>query len=304
MVGSPLPPAETKATEVRRMFGAIAPRYDLLNHLLSANRDRAWRRRAVDRLLAAHSGGGADAGGAGAAGGAGGAGGADAGAGAGGVGGVGGAGAVGGVGGAGAVGAVYLDACAGTFDLAVELADRPGFAGTVLGFDFAYPMLDAGRDKLEGRPILPACADALRLPLADDAVDGAMVAFGVRNLADLETGLREFSRVIRPGGRLVILEFMTPAWQPFRALYLFYFRRVLPLVGRLISRHGNAYAYLPASVLAFPDPGRLADLLRSVGFVDVRWETMTGGIVAIHEGQAPDSRPGAARHGSAPPELQ
>jgi demethylmenaquinone methyltransferase / 2-methoxy-6-polyprenyl-1,4-benzoquinol methylase len=235
MAGVPLPPPETKATEVRRMFGAIAPRYDLLNHLLSLNRDRAWRRRAVDRLL-----GGAPQDG------------------------------------------IYLDACAGTFDLAVELADRRDFSGTVLGFDFAYPMLDAGRAKLNGRDIHAACADALRLPLADASVDGAMVAFGVRNLADLDAGLREFARVVRPGGRLVILEFMTPRWQPFRGLYLVYFRRLLPLIGRLISRHGSAYSYLPESVLRFPEPPELAQWMERAGFEDVAWESMTGGIVAAH----------------------
>jgi demethylmenaquinone methyltransferase / 2-methoxy-6-polyprenyl-1,4-benzoquinol methylase len=237
MAGSPLPPAETKATEVRRMFGAIAPRYDLLNHLLSLNRDRAWRRRAVDRLLVSlpHDG-------------------------------------------------LVLDACAGTLDLSVELSDRADYSGTVLGFDFAYPMLDAGRSKLAGRSILPACADALALPLPDRTVDGAMVAFGVRNLASLDAGLRELARVLRPGGRLVILEFMTPQWQPFRGLYLFYFRRVLPLVGRLISKHGSAYSYLPASVLEFPEPPELRRRMEAAGFTDVRWDVMTGGIVAAHYG--------------------
>lgn len=239
MAGTPLPPPETKATEVRRMFGAIAPRYDLLNHLLSANRDRLWRRRAVDRLL---EGGPAEG--------------------------------------------MYLDACAGTFDLSVELADRAAFRGTVLGFDFAYPMLDAGRSKLAGRRIAPACADALSLPLGDGSVAGAMVAFGVRNLADLDAGLSELARVLRPGGRLVILEFMTPHWQPFRALYLFYFRRVLPLVGRLISRHGSAYTYLPESVLRFPEPAELARRMEGAGLTDVRWDVMTGGIVALHCGRA------------------
>ena len=237
MVSSPLPPADSKATEVRRMFGAIAHRYDFLNHLLSLNRDRAWRRHAVDRLLEGAPRGG-----------------------------------------------VYLDACAGTFDLAVELAARAGFAGTVLGFDFAYPMLDAGRTKLPGRRIVPACADALNLPLTDASVDGAMVAFGVRNLADLDAGLREFARVVRPGGRLVVLEFMTPTWQPFRALYLSYFKYILPTIGRLVSRHGSAYSYLPASVLAFPEPPELARRMTAAGFADVKWDVMTGGIVAAHYG--------------------
>jgi len=235
MAGMPLPPPDTKATEVRRMFGAIAPRYDLLNHLLSLNRDRVWRRRAVDRLLEDTPRAG-----------------------------------------------VYLDACAGTFDLSVELADRTTFTGVVLSFDFAYPMLAAGRAKIPGRNIQPACADALRLPLRDGSVDGAMVAFGVRNLADVDRGLRELARVIRRGGRLVILEFMTPHWQPFRALYLLYFRRVLPLIGRLISRHGSAYSYLPESVLRFPEPPELARLMAAAGFEDVQWEVMTGGIVAAH----------------------
>src|SRR5215216_425600 len=171
MVGCPLPARAAKATEVRRMFGAIAPRYDLLNHLLSLNRDRAWRRHAVDCLLEGSLASG-----------------------------------------------MILDVCAGTFDLAVELAARSGFTGTVLAFDFAFAMLDAGRPKLPGRSILPGCADALRLPLADASVDGAMVAFGVRNLSDLDAGLCELARVIRPAGRVVILEFMTPDWQPFRAL--------------------------------------------------------------------------------------
>jgi demethylmenaquinone methyltransferase / 2-methoxy-6-polyprenyl-1,4-benzoquinol methylase len=241
MAGSPLPPAGAKATEVRRMFGAIAPRYDLLNHLLSLNRDRAWRRRAVDRLLETVPRDG-----------------------------------------------TVLDACAGTFDLAVELQDRSTFSGVVLGFDFAYPMLDAGRSKLRNRRILPACADALQLPLPDASVDGAMVAFGVRNLADLDAGLREFGRVLRPGGRLIVLEFMTPQWQPFRALYLFYFRHVLPRIGRAISRHGSAYAYLPASVLEFPEPPQLVTRLEAAGFTAVEWEALTGGIVAVHRARRAD----------------
>ena len=237
MVGSPLPPPETKATEVRRMFGDIAHRYDFLNHLLSLNRDRAWRRRAVDRLLehAPRDG-------------------------------------------------VYLDACAGTLDLSVELSDRAGFSGSVVASDFSFPMLSAGSPKLPSRRILPACADALNLPLGDASVAGAMVAFGVRNLADLDAGLRELARVVRPGGRLVVLEFMTPQWQPFRALYLAYFRYVLPAIGRVISKHGSAYSYLPASVLAFPEPAELAARMAAAGWRDVQWDVMTGGIVAAHHG--------------------
>ena len=241
MNSGPLPPPETKAVHVRSMFGAIAPRYDFLNHLLSLNRDRAWRRRGVDVLLAGTA--------------------------------------------TRRPGAVVLDSCAGTLDLSVELARRAEFRGTVLGFDFAFPMLSAGASKATSMPIVPACADALRLPLPDGCCDGAMVAFGVRNLADLDAGLREFARVLRPGGRLMILEFMTPQWQPFRALYLYYFRRLLPLVGRLVSKHGSAYSYLPASVLEFPEPAELKARMEAAGFTAVTWEALTGGIVALHAGE-------------------
>jgi demethylmenaquinone methyltransferase/2-methoxy-6-polyprenyl-1,4-benzoquinol methylase len=220
------------------MFGAIAPRYDLLNHLLSLNRDRSWRRKAIDALLA----GGAGAG-------------------------------------------VYLDSCAGTLDLARELAGRPGFAGRVLACDFVEEMLRRGTHKVAGVNVDVVCGDALLLPLRDTCVDGATVGFGVRNLASLEAGLQELARVLRPGGRLVVLEFATPVKQPLRALYLLYFRRILPLMGHLISRHETAYRYLPESVLAFPDPRALAAILEAAGFEGVGWSTHTGGIVAIHVGR-------------------
>ena len=233
----PLPADAEKATFVRRMFRAIAPRYDLLNHVLSLNRDRAWRRRAVDRLAAPSS-----------------------------------------------PDAIVLDLCAGTLDLAVELARRPAFGGRIVAADFAQEMLAGGMHKIEELAVLPVCADALSLPLPDSACDAAMVAFGVRNLASLDAGLRELARVLAPGAPMVVLEFATPRWQPFRALYLVYFRRVLPAIGRLVSRHGSAYSYLPASVLEFPEPDELATRMRAAGFAEVTWERMTGGIVALHVG--------------------
>src|SRR5690606_33560512 len=170
--------AEEKAAAVRRMFGAIAPRYDLLNHLLSLNIDRRWRRRTVDWLLADLEPDG-----------------------------------------------TFLDACAGTLDLALELAGRRGFRGQVIASDFSLPMLERGRPKIQTHAIRTACADALCLPFPDQTFDGATVGFGVRNLADLDAGLNELARVLRPGGRLVILEFTTPVRQPLRGLYLFYFRK-------------------------------------------------------------------------------
>lgn len=220
------------------MFQAIAPRYDLLNHLLSANIDRLWRRKAVRRLAWERTPDG-----------------------------------------------LFLDNCAGTLDLAVELATRDGFRGRVVGSDFTFAMLRHGRGKVRDLPAEPVCGDALALPFPDRVFDGATVGFGVRNLADLDAGLREMARVLRPGARVVILEFTTPRWQPFRGLYFFYFRRLLPLVGRLVSKHGTAYSYLPESVLRFPAPHELARRMERAGFAGVQWQALTGGIAALHWGE-------------------
>ncbi|HPF62818.1 MAG: ubiquinone/menaquinone biosynthesis methyltransferase [Gemmatimonadetes bacterium] len=232
----PLAGGDAKQAYVREMFRSIAPRYDLLNHVLSLNADRRWRRTAVDRLGWTDRPDG-----------------------------------------------TYLDACAGTRDLSAELGNRPGFTGRVVASDFVPAMLAAGRDK--SARVRAAAADTLRLPFGDDSFDGAMVGFGVRNLMDLDAGLREMARVLRPGRRLVILEFTTPTWQPLRAMYLGYFRQILPRIGRLVSKHRSAYDWLPASVLAFPDPPTLAARLEAAGFRDVRWATHWGGIVAIHTGE-------------------
>lgn len=221
--------------QVRRIFSEIAPRYDLLNHVLSLNVDRAWRRRAVDAL------GWRDA-----------------------------------------PDGLYLDACAGTCDLSLELADRLEFQGRVVAADFAWPMLSEGLEKLEGRRILPLCGDTLRLPVGEGIFHGAMVAFGVRNLSDLDAGMRELHRVLRPGGRLVILEFTLPTNPVVRAGYLFYFNRILPLVGRIVSGHPWAYRYLPESVKEFPEPPELGRRLENAGFREVEWTTLTLGIAAIH----------------------
>ena len=148
--------------------------------------------------------------------------------------------------------------------------------------DFVVPMLARGKGKAERTR--PVGADALTLPFADGRFDGAMVAFGVRNLADLDAGLREAARVLRPGARFVVLEFATPRFAPLRAIYLFYFQRVLPVVGRAVSKHRDAYTYLPESVLAFPDPPALARRLERSGFSDVHYELLAGGIAAVFHG--------------------
>ncbi len=176
-----------------------------------------------------------------------------------------------------------MDACAGTFDLSLELARQRNFEGTVVATDFALPMLVKGRGKL-GDSVTPVCGDSLRLPFPDASFDGATVGFGVRNLSDLRAGFGDLARVLRPGARLVILEFTDPPNPLLRGLYHFYFHRVLPLVGRVVSGHAWAYTYLPESVKEFPGPERLADLLRESGFRDVEWRFVTGGIAAIHVG--------------------
>jgi demethylmenaquinone methyltransferase/2-methoxy-6-polyprenyl-1,4-benzoquinol methylase len=177
---------------------------------------------------------------------------------------------------------LFLDLCAGTLDLAAALGGQRGFDGRVIGADFVLPMLQLGREKSDR--VLPLNADALELPFNSGVFDGATVGFGVRNLADLDQGLAEAARVLKKGARFVILEFTTPPREPMRSLYFFYFRRVLPLIGRLISRHRDAYTYLPDSVLAFPGPDELSARIATQGFCDVNYRLVLGGIAAIHVG--------------------
>jgi demethylmenaquinone methyltransferase/2-methoxy-6-polyprenyl-1,4-benzoquinol methylase len=175
---------------------------------------------------------------------------------------------------------VYLDLCAGTMDFGATLARQPGFAGRVVGADFVPAMLRLGRAK--SVRIAPVTADALDLPFPDASFDGAMVGWGVRNLAALDAGLAEAARVLRPGARLVILEMTLPPDPRLRALYQVYFRRVLPRIGRLISKHTTAYTWLPESTQAFPPPAELARRLTGSGFTDVRWRLFFGGVCALH----------------------
>lgn len=227
-----------KRAYVRRIFSEIAPRYDLLNHVLSLNIDRGWRRAALAELAWEKRPHG-----------------------------------------------TYLDLCAGTLDVSAMLARLPGFAGQVVGADFAEPMLRRGIGKVDPATVSAVGADALSLPLRDRSVDGTIVAFGVRNLADLDAGFAEVRRVLAPGARFVILEFSTPPSALVRAGYRFYAHRILPMIGRLVSGHPTAYRYLPESVDAFPTADRLAARLREAGFDNVRWRHLTMGVAAIHVGE-------------------
>jgi demethylmenaquinone methyltransferase / 2-methoxy-6-polyprenyl-1,4-benzoquinol methylase len=180
---------------------------------------------------------------------------------------------------------VFLDLCAGTLDVSAELSRRPGFGGLVIGADFAEPMLRAGVGKTEATLVAPVTADAQQLPLGDASVSGAIVAFGIRNLADLDAGLREVHRVLEPGARFVILEFTTPRSRLVRWGYHAYFHNVLPLLGRAITGHRTAYSYLPRSVANFPIEEALASRMERAGFVTVGWKTLSLGIAAVHVGE-------------------
>ena len=219
------------------MFAGIAGRYDLLNHLLSGNIDKRWRRQVARTLEPSLT-----------------------------------------------EGSRVLDVACGTGDLSLVLA-RAGKA-QVVGLDFCRPMLEIARRKAEAdsRAIPFLEGDALRLPFADETFDAATIAFGLRNLAGVSDGLKELRRILRAGGRLAVLEFSSPVVPGFRALFRFYFARVLPRIGGWVSGSRGAYEYLPDSVSRFPDQKRLAGLMREAGFENVSYRNLTGGIAALHTG--------------------
>jgi len=215
------------------MFDAIAPRYDLLNHVLSAGIDRQWRDRAIRSLALTGR-------------------------------------------------ERVVDVCAGTADVSLQATG----AARVIGVDFAAAMLRIGLQKVraagQGSRITLVHGDATSLPLGDGTVDAATVAFGIRNVERPEVACREMARVLRPGGRLAILEFGVPRIPGIRACYLWYFKYVLPLIGRTVSGHNAAYSYLPASVGTFPPPAEFAEILSRAGFADVKADSLTFGIVYLY----------------------
>jgi demethylmenaquinone methyltransferase/2-methoxy-6-polyprenyl-1,4-benzoquinol methylase len=183
-------------------------------------------------------------------------------------------------------GQAALDVCCGTGDLALELRRRVGPTGRVVGCDFSEPMLELAREKAKRAGVGDVefqWADALELPYEDASFDAVTVGFGVRNLADVERGIAEMGRVLRPGGRLVILEITRPTRPPLSSFFSLWFDRLVPLIGRFAS-DGAAYSYLPASVQSFPGPEQLGGVIAEAGFDGVRWLLLAGGIIAIHSG--------------------
>jgi demethylmenaquinone methyltransferase/2-methoxy-6-polyprenyl-1,4-benzoquinol methylase len=175
-----------------------------------------------------------------------------------------------------------LDVASGTGDLAVELARRVGPAGSVVGSDFSEAMLERARQKSSA--VRWEWANALDLPYPDDAFDAATVGFGARNFSDLDRGLSELARVVRPGGRVVILEITTPQRPPLSTFFSIWFDRIVPALG-LLAGDPDAYAYLPSSVKRFPAPEALAARMTGAGLADVRWILTAGGIIALHVGR-------------------
>ncbi len=223
---------------VREMFAGISGKYDFLNHFLSLNIDKRWRKKVASILGDVLK---RDA-------------------------------------------AVVLDVACGTGDLSLEL--KHNSHAKVIGTDFCRPMLQIARQKtLDADASIPYVeGDAMNLSFGDRSFDAVTIAFGLRNLSNFEAGLAEFHRVLKPGGKLVILEFSSPVIPGFRQAFNFYFSRVLPKIAGAVSGSRGAYEYLPDSVSKFPDQKTLAELLRSSGFSDVSFSNLTGGIAAIHTG--------------------
>jgi demethylmenaquinone methyltransferase/2-methoxy-6-polyprenyl-1,4-benzoquinol methylase len=226
-------------SRIAGMFDSIAPRYDLLNHVLSAGMDRGWRERAVVAL-------GLEP------------------------------------------GDRALDLCTGTADVAIAIARRENGVA-VVGVDFAGAMLSIGLAKVReaglGHQVSLVRGDAAGIPLSDETCDAAAIAFGIRNVAEPERVLAELSRVRRPGARLAILECGQPRIPGIRTMYGWYFRYLLPCVGRFVSKHRSAYSYLPASVGTFPSAPEFVRIISSHGFKDVRAVPLTLGIVYLYTAQ-------------------
>lgn len=228
-----------KGERIREMFNSIAPRYDLLNRLLSLGIDRNWRRFAVQQIRCAEGG-------------------------------------------------RILDVATGTADVALEIAATTPASVSITGVDFSPQMVELGKEKVSQSPyaarITLQVAPCEAIPFADDSFDSATIAFGIRNVVDRLCGLQEMLRVLKPGGKIVILEFSNPQSKIFKALYNFYFLKILPVIGGLISNF-SAYKYLPDSVLEFPSREEFKKIMADAGFNAVTHNDLTFGIATVYTGE-------------------
>jgi demethylmenaquinone methyltransferase/2-methoxy-6-polyprenyl-1,4-benzoquinol methylase len=233
------PNEAARGKAVREMFAGIAGRYDLLNHVLSLNIDKRWRRIVAAELRDILDDSNA----------------------------------------------LVLDVACGTGDLSLEL--NKNSKAQIVGTDFCRPMLEFARSKSAGetQPIPYIEGDALALPFDGGQFDAVTIAFGLRNLANFSAGIKELYRILKPGGRLAVLEFSAPIVPGFGKLFNLYFSHILPLIGGAVSGSRGAYEYLPDSVAKFPDQKKLATLMEENGFAEVKYQNLTGGIAAIHVGK-------------------
>lgn len=233
---------QSKKSQVEEMFNKISPKYDLLNHLLSANIDKLWRKRAINMLKKYQP-------------------------------------------------QLILDVATGTGDFAVAATQIKG--AKVIGIDISTGMLEVGHKKIKKKKLTDTIqllqADSENLPFEDDKFDAAIVGFGVRNFQSLKTGLGEIRRVLKPGGVFYVLEFSKPRKSPYKQVYQFYFTKILPSIGRMVSKDSNAYTYLPESVNEFPDGDNFLTILADVGFVNTNCFAQTFGIASIYEAHKPEN---------------
>ena len=231
---------QSKKVQVEEMFNQISPKYDLLNHLLSANIDKLWRKKAIKQLTPWNPG-------------------------------------------------LVLDVATGTADFAIAATAINN--AKVVGIDISEGMLEVGRRKIKKKGLESRIelikADSEKLPFESDTFDAAIVGFGVRNFENLKAGISEIKRVLKPGGVFFVLEFSKPVKTPYKQIYQIYFTKILPLIGRMVSKDSNAYTYLPESVNEFPDGDKFLSILAEVGFVESKYFVQTFGIASIYETQKP-----------------
>lgn len=227
---------QSKKDQVEEMFNNISPKYDLLNHLLSANIDRIWRKKTIKKLSSFRP-------------------------------------------------SYVLDIATGTGDFAVAATKLNGVK--VVGIDISEGMLEVGRKKIEKKGLTGLVellkADSENLPFENNLFDAAIVGFGVRNFENLKKGLSEIYRILKPGAVFYVLEFSKPKKTPVKQIYHFYFKNILPFIGRLVSRDNRAYTYLPESVNEFPDGNKFLTILAEVGFTENKCFPQTFGIASVYE---------------------